>query len=810
MQSPLIALPLKETRDVDIVKPIAELIVKSYEQSPLKYKEELERISQARKDAMGTPSSEEMGRDLLFAYFHMLEMIELRFPELKLHFQWNDAFTRSKVKQDSVAFEKACTIFNMAARVTSISSQLNRADTGTDALKRAYTGFRQAAGFLEYIKDSFVNAPSDDLQGALLQSLMALLLAQASEIFLEKTIHDNKGAGLIAKLASHISHAYSSLYAEWTEPSASNRLPPPWHILAYYKTRYFASMAQLYRAKVDAAEGRHAMALGRYRLAHTMAKEAHTFSPLVMPSLGSHVRATLPNDTMEALQHLFNAQVTTTLEALREAERENDLVYHERVLEADALPAIDQTSVATPISIRDTFGQPDVQAVLGPDVLRTLVPLGVLESASIFSEEQAKLIRAESARIDAANAQIPLSLSSLHLPEALERYAGLEGVAPRECAPSDAVLSMAQELSTAPLSRMERVMDTLLKRAPPIVDTIEGALADLDDDARECERARVQHGAAYTQPPTASVARTLRRDLKNALDALLSARENDTDIVHLWQQVAPDVRVLVAGPAEIRQVYKERARASGTRNLLDADVADTMPARELLRDTKALLDSVTAMPQEREQLLQDFKQRVRSDDISRVLLLNRRVPNAETAVFQQELSKYLPMQAQITDHIQLQQQRITMLKDALQRLDSHPGTMDVRKAFDATQSTAQEGDARLSKAYEAYTEIQATLAKAHAFYDDMASQADMLASSAARLVAERRAERADFSEQPLDSVEQPSYSKATTTLAEDLAALHMAPTPRTMPPPPSWPAPPSSWKAEPRDQPTPPPRPPRI
>ncbi|WFD18732.1 bck1-like resistance to osmotic shock [Malassezia caprae] len=806
MQSPLIALPLKETRDLDLVKPIAELIVKSYEQSPVKYKEELERIRQTRKDAMSSANSGEAGRDLLFAYFHMLEMIELRFPELKMNFQWNDAFTRTKVKQDSVAFEKACTIFNMAARVTSISVQWNRADSGSDALKRSYNGFRQAAGFLEYVKESFMYAPSDDLQGVMLQSLVALLLAQASEIFLEKTIRDGKGGGLIAKLASHTSHAYGSLYAEWSEPSASTRVPPAWWIVVHYKSRYFASVAQLYRAKVDAAASQHAIALGRYRLAHTLAKEAHGFSPLVMPSLSFHLRSTLPNDTVAALQHIFGAQVTMSMEALREAERENDLVYHERALEPDALPAIEQTSVATPISIRETFSQPEVQAILGPDVLRTLVPLGVLESASIFSEEQAKLIRAESARIDAANAQIPESLSALHLPEALERYGGLEGAAPRECVPSDAVLSMAQELSTAPLSRMERVIDTLLKRAPPIVDTIQGALADLDEDARECERARVQHGATYTQPPTASVARTLRRDLKNALDALNAARENDTDVAHLWQEVAPDVRVLVAGPSEIRQMYREKARVSGSANLLDTDVTDTAPARELLRETRTLLDAVTAMPQERENMLESFKQRVRSDDISRVLLLNRRVPNAETSVFQHELGKYLPMQCQITDHIQLQRQRLATLKDALQRLESHPGTMDVRRAFDASQGTAHDVDARLSKAYEAYTEIQATLAKAHAFYNDMASQADLLASSAARLVAERRAARADYAERPAASADLAPYPRASTTLAEDLAALHMS-APRTAPAPPSWPAPPSGSAV---DQPAPPPRPPRI
>ena len=102
-------------------------------------------------------------------------------------------------------------------------------------------------------------------------------------------------------------------------------------------------------------------------------------------------------------------------------------MYHERAPDVDTLPPLDQTSVATAIPIREIFSQSEVQRVLGADVLPSLVPLTVLQNTSVYTEEQAKLVRAESARIDAANERIPEAFSALNLPDSLERFASLDG-----------------------------------------------------------------------------------------------------------------------------------------------------------------------------------------------------------------------------------------------------------------------------------------------------------------------------------------------------------------------------------------------
>ena len=54
-------------------------------------------------------------RDLLYKYFGQLELLELRFAEIRVNFPWHDAFTNKLTTQTSLAYEKASIIFQIAA-----------------------------------------------------------------------------------------------------------------------------------------------------------------------------------------------------------------------------------------------------------------------------------------------------------------------------------------------------------------------------------------------------------------------------------------------------------------------------------------------------------------------------------------------------------------------------------------------------------------------------------------------------------------------------------------------------------------------
>lgn len=82
-------VPKKVTQDVDFAPALKSVIAKTYSESPDAYNEELGALNRARQDALrGSAGSDTTARDLLYKYFGQLELLELRFPELRVPFPW--------------------------------------------------------------------------------------------------------------------------------------------------------------------------------------------------------------------------------------------------------------------------------------------------------------------------------------------------------------------------------------------------------------------------------------------------------------------------------------------------------------------------------------------------------------------------------------------------------------------------------------------------------------------------------------------------------------------------------------------------
>lgn len=127
-----------------------------------------------------------------------------------------DAFTHKPTAQYSLAYEKASIIFNISAVLSCHAAHQNRhEDVG---LKTSYHSFQASAGMFTYINENFLHAPSTDLSRETVKTLIAVMLAQAQEVFLEKQIADGKKVGLLAKLASQAAF----LYTQATEGAQEN------------------------------------------------------------------------------------------------------------------------------------------------------------------------------------------------------------------------------------------------------------------------------------------------------------------------------------------------------------------------------------------------------------------------------------------------------------------------------------------------------------------------------------------------------------------------------------------------------------
>ena len=62
-----------------------------------------------------------------------------------------------------------------------------------------------------YINDNFLHAPSTDLSKEVIKVLINLMLAQATEVFIERMPEEKKGSGLKAKICNQAAGIYHSV-----------------------------------------------------------------------------------------------------------------------------------------------------------------------------------------------------------------------------------------------------------------------------------------------------------------------------------------------------------------------------------------------------------------------------------------------------------------------------------------------------------------------------------------------------------------------------------------------------------------------
>lgn len=850
-QSPLIALPFKTTTDVDFAPTIKQAIAQSYGERPDAYDEECAALNRCRSDAVNASGgagagSDATARDLLLKYFGQLEMLELRFvgEQLKVSYTWNDAFTSKPTVQSSLAFEKASVIHLLAARLTSIARSASRASP--EGIKRAYAALRQAAGLLQFINENFLHAPSTDLSREVVGWCCDLMLAQAGEVFVEKCLSEKKPVGLVSKMAQQVASAYTALTESAQEQLAGKGIVERnWLAVVGIKAKHFASLAQTLRAKADADKADYGAGVVRLGLAVQLATEAqklakefsYVYVPPAAPGaptmtiVGMQLQAipaaqasTLPSDAATSLLEITKAQLAAAQEAKKSAERDNDLVYHAVLPSTDAggLPAIESLpsgALGKPQTIQEIYAQPEVSALIGADIFKRLVPLEVHEQASVYSEEKAKLVRAEAERCDVSEAQVRAALDDLRVGEKVSRLGALlDSDRPQGALePSREILSRSEEIRNQN-AREGPISDLLIRledRRRKASDDLAQITRELDEENRECERMRAQHGHLFSQPPASQFTRQWRTDIRSHSESLTSAENSDQRIQSLWREVEGDVGVLAAGRDAIQRAYASHGQAGGPSiNLLDAEPSqddlsedDKREVDRAISEIEAQMNRLAAVRQERDDVLKDFKEKVQADDVSHLLLLNRRSQDVQPTLFQAELEKFRPYQSRISAAIASQGAILQAIAAVFKSLDSRRGVREAQRKQSNDERSGADVEARFRKAAQAYDEVRTSLQKGLAFYDQMTTLIDGLRREVRQFTNTRAQERSRMSS------DADARSRTTTTASPPrvdrslesqfgsmgLGGHHSPPTsssPYPQPPKsPSYPAPPQRASA---------------
>ena len=356
----------------------------------------------------------------------------------------------------------------------------------------------------------------------------------------------------------------------------------------------------------------------RFTLAESLAKEASKSAASFSSAFVTHLSPNLPSDAGPSIQERTKVHLALCTERKTEATRENDLIYNAVLPVPEALPAIDKTAVATPIAIQEVYGTPEVQKVIGTDIFLRLIPLSVHESASVYSEEKAKLVRSEVERSDATEGEMRSALEALGVKEGLARFKAMAEGEVSEELPVD-VQRWKQDIGVMEESEgVEGLLAKLRDLKENAGRELDEVSRDLEVESKECENMRMKYEHLWTQAPSASLTKSLRQDLKSHGSALEAAAKSDQQVLKLWDGVQADIKLLLS--PDVEDVFRASAGSDAASNILDLDDGkEANEAQERSRigqfvtEIEERLGRLNKIARERSEVLKDLKEKVRID-----------------------------------------------------------------------------------------------------------------------------------------------------------------------------------------------------
>lgn len=376
-------------------------------------------------------------------------------------------------------------------------------------------------------------------------------------------------------------------------------------------------MAQYFQALSDDETNAHGTAVARLQAAESLAKEANktasTFPGFVPPS------SNLQADCGAALAEYTKRHLATVQEKLKELSKDNDYIYHQTVPPEASLPPVPKLPAAKPIPVSELYAGQDIQRITGPDLFSKIVPLAVTESASLYDEEKAKLVRAETERVDLANSEMAASLDYLRLPGALQV---LKGGFDQDALPDEDFRTWCDDVAGHENPRT--IFDSLRSERDKIVTSLDKSSQQLDMEEGVCEKMRSKYEGEWTQQPSARLTTTLRGDIRNYREALTEASKSDGQLAAKLQQnqeVFDEMRA-AAQHGEVDALFQKavsrvRGKSSGMGspaaepNLLDADFDDSSPSvMDQIKKVEDILKKLNLIKRERNQVLKDLKDKV--------------------------------------------------------------------------------------------------------------------------------------------------------------------------------------------------------
>ncbi|KAM6143075.1 LOW QUALITY PROTEIN: tyrosine-protein phosphatase non-receptor type 23 [Phoenicopterus ruber ruber] len=689
---PMIWLDLKEAGEFAFNAAVKKFVLKNYGENPENYNEELRKLELLRQSAVNVPRDFE-GCSTLRKYFGQLHYLQSRIPmgaeqEAAVPIAWTEIFSGKTVTHEDIKYEQACILYNLGALHSMLGAMDKR--VSEEGMKVSCTHFQCAAGAFTYLRDHFPHSYSVDMSHQILNLNINLMLGQAQECLLEKSMLDNRKSFLVARISAQVVDYYKEACRALENSETASllgKIQKDWKKLVQMKIYYFAAVAHLHMGK--------------------QAEEQQKFGERVI-----YFQSAL--DKLNEAIKLAKGQPETVQEALRftmdviggkynSAKKDNDFIYHEAVPALDTLQSVKGAPLVKALPVNPTD-----PAVTGPDIFAKLVPMAAHEASSLYSEEKAKLLRDVMAKIEAKNEVLDQFMDSMQLdPETvdnLDMYSHIPPVLMEKCAAlsvrPDTVKNLVQSMQV--LSGVFTDVEASLKE---IRDLLE------EDEAQERKLqellGKVPPPQGSPPPPSPGLAE-VSKECSKYVEVHEKASFTNTELHKAMNLHIGNLRLL-SGPLE-------QVRAALPSPALTED------DKQVLQNLKRILGKVQEMRDQRMSLEQQLREMIQKDDITTSLVTTDR--SEMKKLFEEQLKKYDQIKVYLEQNLAAQENVLKALTDANVKYAA------VRKALAEVEHKWNTTVQTLVASYEAYEDLMKKSQEGKDFYTDLEGKAAKLLEKA--------------------------------------------------------------------------------
>ncbi|KAL0954962.1 hypothetical protein HGRIS_003892 [Hohenbuehelia grisea] len=703
----LLTIPFKKSYVIDVKEPLRNWLYEHGGTHPNAFKDDIDRWQALRNETVGTTVHVNRVQALI-SYHAQLVCILAKLPtNIQLEIPYAPAFNPSAlpITLRSLAYERACTVFNLAALYSHLAAAEDRSNQ--DGIKRAIAHYQSAAGTLSYLMSAVLpkldlpleegDEPPADLSMDLVKSFQALMLAQAQECGWQNAKLGTFKNGVIARLAEMAATLYrSSAQAVRDAPSSiSHDVPPSWLAHIEAKQYHFEAVAQ-YRKSMDELEAnRYGVEIARLGQAQASANQAYDTAR----------RAGVSIAVIQDAKSLLDIVAKN----IARAERDNDLIYHQDVPAPSSLPPIQGYLLVKDITVPPGLSNTDSVVPADQAIFRDLLGWAAQEAIEIYDDRKKNLVEDKIVQFTRElDERVDRTLSDLNLPsslEALERPIGLP--------PS--LLKKAEEvrLENGPTT-IEATIEDVQRLAKQDMDILNEAMDILDEEASEDEAARKEKPLPRAPSHEANI--ELTRKEKRYRDILNQAADSDEVVRLKWDDWEPNIVELTWDEADL-----EAAVPSSTVGPSGRLSAASGPTQANARNLRVLLEKLDDLTRARKQTVERAQRLCEADDIrariARAATGFSRWADMTPAMFEdhsdEELAKYDKFILEIDDSERKQDELLENIRTRHEAfVQSRKGDPSVKEREHALQS--------LDLAYHKYREIKGNLEEGFKFYNDLA------------------------------------------------------------------------------------------